>query len=164
MGRVGEPLTVVTDSPEATRCWGQRLAALLAPGDVVLLEGELGAGKTTFTQGMADGLGVEGPVTSPSFTLAHEYRGRLSLYHLDLYRLDDPSAMAEVGLDEYLEQDAVAVVEWAEKLGPFVPEAHLRIAITYGQDENQRQLKFYPQGGRYAAMVEELRRFAGAGA
>lgn len=163
MGLMGE-LTIATDSPEATREWGKNLARLLRPGDVILLAGELGAGKTTFTQGLAEGLGVKGPVTSPSFALAHEYSGRLPLYHLDLYRLDQPQAVAAIGLDEYLEADGVTVVEWAENLGPLGPEAYLGLEIAYGQGANQRQLRFCPRGGRYTEMVRELRRFAGVGA
>lgn len=133
-----------TASPEETRAAGERLGAELRAGDVVLLYGELGAGKTAFTQGLALGLGVppERRVASPTFTLVNEHAGRVPLYHIDLYRIADPIELEEVGMREYLEGHGVAVVEWAERLGSLRPKAHIevRIAVT-GEDTRHISLK-----------------------
>ena len=103
-----------TDSPEGTEALGARLAASLRPGDAVLVSGELGAGKTTFVRGACRGLGVTGPVTSPTFTLGRRYDGRLPVSHVDLYRLERPEREDPGLLDDYLDPDAVVFVEWPE--------------------------------------------------
>ena len=116
---------LVSNSPEETRDFGERLGALLQPGDVILLSGELGAGKTVFVQGIARGLGFDGSVSSKSFVLMGEYAGRLTLYHADLYRLEDPEQVQDLALDE-ISADGVLVVEWPERAGEGVlPEEHL---------------------------------------
>jgi len=115
--------TLITHSEDETRSEGQNLARSLEAGDVVLLTGDLGMGKTVFARGIAQGLGVpEDEVRSPSFTLVNRYRGRVTLYHIDLYRIDRPEDLDELGLDEILGGDGIAVVEWAERLGPYRPE------------------------------------------
>lgn len=111
---------------------GAELARDLGPGDVVALEGELGAGKTVFVQGVAEALGVEGPVTSPTFTLINEYRGPVMLYHMDLYRLGSVPEMEAIGIEEYLYGDGICLVEWAEKLGTLRPSGIVRVAIGHG--------------------------------
>ena len=115
--------TLVTRSEDETRLLGQDLSRSLLAGDVILLTGDLGMGKTVFARGIAQGLGVqEDEVRSPSFTLVNRYRGRVTLYHIDLYRIDRPEDLDELGLDEILGGDGIAVVEWAERLGPYRPE------------------------------------------
>lgn len=115
--------TLVTRSEDETRAEGAVLARDLRPGDVVLLTGDLGMGKTVFARGIAQGLGVpEAEVRSPSFTLVNRYRGRVTLHHIDLYRIDRPEDLDELGLEEILGVDGIAVVEWAERLGPYRPE------------------------------------------
>jgi tRNA threonylcarbamoyladenosine biosynthesis protein TsaE len=117
------PRTLVTRSEDETRAEGQALARGLQAGDVVLLTGDLGMGKTVFARGIAQGLGVpDDEVRSPSFTLVNRYRGRVTLYHIDLYRIDRPEDLDELGLDEILGVDGIAVVEWAERLGPYRAE------------------------------------------
>jgi len=139
--------TLVSSSPEDTRGLGERLGALLEAGDVVLLSGELGAGKTVFVQGMARGLGFDGSVSSKSFVLMGEYPGRLTLYHADLYRLEDPEQVQDLALDE-ISSGGVLVVEWPERAGAGVlPEEHLRIEFEV-MDENKRELRVYPTGDR----------------
>jgi tRNA threonylcarbamoyladenosine biosynthesis protein TsaE len=122
---------LATASPAETHALGAALGALLAAGDVVLLSGELGAGKTAFVQGLARGFGVpaERRVASPSFTLVNEHTGRAPLYHIDLYRIEDPSELEEIGMRDYFAGRGVAVVEWAERLDRFVPADRLEITI-----------------------------------
>ncbi len=123
--------TVVTRSEEATRAEGALLAAGLRGGDVVLLVGDLGMGKTVFARGLAAGLGVDPEqVRSPTFTLVNRYAGRMTVYHVDLYRVDRVEDLDELGLDEVLEGDGVAVVEWAERLGPYRPRRFVEVRLT----------------------------------
>jgi tRNA threonylcarbamoyladenosine biosynthesis protein TsaE len=132
----------VTAGPEETRALGRRLGQLARPGLVVLLAGELGAGKTCFAQGVADGLGVpaDNPVTSPSYTLLNIHRGRLPLYHFDLYRLATVDDLEDLGYDELAESDGVTLVEWADRLSSLLP-ASLRVVLTR-LDEARRELRF----------------------
>lgn len=117
-------------SPEDTLAAGRRMAAALEPGTVVCLSGELGAGKTVFAQGLARGLGIEGPVCSPTFTLIQEYReGRIPLYHFDVYRIDGPWDMDELGYEEYFYGDGVCLVEWGNLIEELLPEGTVFVTI-----------------------------------
>jgi tRNA threonylcarbamoyladenosine biosynthesis protein TsaE len=147
---------VRTRSAAATRRLGARLGRRLRAGDVVLLEGDLGAGKTVFAQGVGDGLGVDGPVTSPTFTLIHEHAGRVRLYHVDLYRLSGDADAAGIGLDEYLGGDGVAVVEWATRAPGLVPPEHLAVRILADAGPEERRLVFAARGARHAAVLAAL--------
>jgi tRNA threonylcarbamoyladenosine biosynthesis protein TsaE len=150
------PLTVTTRSREDTTALGARLAAGLAPGDVVVLRGTLGAGKTVLTQGIGRGLGVREPIISPTFTLLREYHsGRLPLYHVDAYRLAGPVEALTFGLDEYLYGDGVTVVEWGERVSPLLPPDHLAVAIDYG-GPGERTFRLVPHGSRYHALLTVL--------
>lgn len=114
--------SIISHNPGETFELGRQFAAGLRRGDVLALAGDLGAGKTHFTKGLAAGLGVEGDVTSPTFTLVHEYPGgKLPLFHIDLYRLEEPTEVLGIGLDEYLESDGVTVIEWADKFAELMP-------------------------------------------
>lgn len=128
--------------PRETQAIGHRLGELAQPGLVVLLSGELGVGKTCFAQGVAAGLGVPAdvPVTSPSYTLLNIHRGRLPLYHFDLYRLSTVADLEELGYDEVAERDGVTLVEWADRLSTPLPAA-LRVTLTRCAEE-QRELRF----------------------
>jgi tRNA threonylcarbamoyladenosine biosynthesis protein TsaE len=141
-----------SDGPEETRTLGERLGALLRSGDVVLLSGELGAGKTTFVQGIARGLGFDGSVSSKSFVIMGEYAGAVTLYHADLYRLEDPEQVWELGLDE-ISRDGVLVVEWPERASGLLPEDHLLVEFEV-IDENTRRLQLHAKGER----AEEITR------
>jgi len=125
------------------------------PGDLFLLVGNLGAGKTCLTQGIAWGLGIEGYATSPSFVVVNEYLGRLPLYHVDLYRLDRIEEIIDLGLDDYLYGKGVCIVEWAEKALTILPEEHLLIEMGFLADTS-RSLRLKPSGDRYLRMLPEL--------
>ena len=135
---MGEMLTV-TNSAAETRALGERLALGLQPGDTVILEGELGAGKSELARGIARGLGVTETVTSPSFTILNVYEsGRCPLYHFDWYRLESEEELYELGMDEYLGGDGIAVVEWAERCPDAVPEDCIRIRLEATGEETRR--------------------------
>jgi tRNA threonylcarbamoyladenosine biosynthesis protein TsaE len=152
---MSEALPLVSNSPEDTRSLGERLGALLEPGDVILLSGELGAGKTLFVQGLARGLGFEGGVSSKSFVLLGEYPGRLTLYHADLYRLDNPDDIQDLALDE-ISADGVLAVEWPERAGDgLLPDDHLRIEFEV-TSETVRQLRLVPRGTRAATLTSQM--------
>ena len=132
--------TVITRSEAQTRALAEALARSLRAGDVVLLFGDLGMGKTVFARGLARGLGVaEAHVRSPSFTLVNRYDGRETVYHVDLYRIDRPGDLEELGLEEILGGDGVAVVEWAERLGPYRPERAIAVRLT-DRGGNEREI------------------------
>ena len=123
-------MEVTIDSPKAMRARARALGRVCAAGDVIGLCGDLGAGKTTFVQGLAEGLGTQ-PATSPTFTLIHVYRGgRLVLHHADLYRLERPEELEDVGLDDIYRQDGVAAVEWIDKIPGAAPDDWLEIQLT----------------------------------
>jgi tRNA threonylcarbamoyladenosine biosynthesis protein TsaE len=120
--------------------WAQQLAPFLQPGDVLALEGDLGAGKTTFAQGLACGLGVEQQVDSPTFTMVKEYQGDLPFYHMDMYRME--SVEEELGIEDYLAGQGICVVEWATRIKPLLPEETIWIEIAVQPDGGRRvQLK-----------------------
>lgn len=149
-------LELTTRSPEQTQQFGTRLGKIARPGDVILLVGKLGAGKTCLTQGIAWGLGIDEYAASPSFVLVRELYGRLPLYHLDFYRLENLAEIAELGLDEYFYGQGVSVVEWAEKALSLLPPENLLIEMEYISD-NERRLELKPSGKRYREMVAQLK-------
>ncbi len=131
--------TINIPDEEATKAFGESLAGALRPGVVVALIGDLGTGKTTLTKYIAAALGVTGTVTSPTFTIVREYKsGRLPLYHFDVYRIEDPEEMYELGYEEYFYGDGVCVVEWADLIEELIPEDALVIEIGYGASEGER--------------------------
>jgi tRNA threonylcarbamoyladenosine biosynthesis protein TsaE len=135
---------IITHSPEETIAFGRSLATLLAPPPkLVLLRGDLGAGKTTLVKGIAEGFQAarEEDVTSPTFTLVHEYRGpQINLYHIDLYRVDTPRQLETLGLDDLMADDSVLLIEWGEKFDRFRRDRDLEIALET-VDENTRRIK-----------------------
>lgn len=154
-------MRLTTQSPDGTQAFGQRLGALLAVGDLVLLRGTMGAGKTTLTQGIAWGAGVTGYAHSPTFVLVNEYRGRLPLYHLDLYRFAGDDAVQSLGevedlaIDEMLEEGA-CVVEWAERAAPVFAGDHLEIALAEGAADDERLLVLTAHGERPVRLLSDL--------
>lgn len=150
-------LVITTNDPEATAAVGRNLASKLAVGDVICLSGDLGAGKTLLVQGLAAGLGVTEEVTSPTFTILQVYdSGRMPVYHFDLYRLDHPDQLFDVGFEEYVAADGVAVIEWADKFAPCMPVERLWLAIGPGSAAGQRVITLTPGGSRYEKLCEEL--------
>ena len=118
-----------TDSAEQTIELGTRIGEKLRPGDILAMRGTLGAGKTTFTKGLARGLGITDEVTSPTFTLISEYQGRLPLYHMDTYRLEGPDDFLDLGVEELLNGQGVCVIEWSEKIQEIMPADHIVITL-----------------------------------
>jgi len=147
----------ISRSPEATRALAAALGKWLAPGDVLALKGELGSGKTEFVHGLAQGLEVPGAaaVASPSFTLIHEYPGRVPLAHIDLYRLENLSPELLPDLEDYLSGPRVAVVEWAERLGALLPRDYLEIEIEIS-GESTREFTIRGHGPRGKELEERL--------
>lgn len=138
---------MITNSAEETRALGVRLAAQLNPGDVVLLEGDLGAGKSELARGIARGLGILGPVPSPSFTILNAYdEGRIPLYHFDWYRLNDAQEIYEMGMEEQLGGDGVALIEWSQRAKECLPSRVLSITLR-SLGEHTREITFSPRGG-----------------
>lgn len=142
-----------TAGSEETAQFAEKLAKLLQPGDVLTLEGDLGAGKTTFTKGIAKGLEIKRNVNSPTFTIIKEYHGRLPLYHMDVYRLED--SLEDLGFDEYFEGEGVTVVEWAHLIEEQLPAERLDIFL-YHEGEQRRKMVFIPNGNRYEQLCKEI--------
>ena len=150
-------IQLLSRSPAETRALAARLGAGLQPGDVVALRGELGAGKTEFVRGLAVGLGVpEDAVASPSFALAYEYQGRLTLVHLDLYRLAEISFEFLPDVEDYLTGPQVTAVEWAERLGDLLPPERLDVVLTITGEE-ERQIILTGRGPRWAELLISLK-------
>jgi tRNA threonylcarbamoyladenosine biosynthesis protein TsaE len=148
-----EKFKVHTSSPEETMELAQRLGELLEAGSVITLEGDLGAGKTHFTKGLAKGLGVKRTVNSPTFTIIKEYQGRLPLYHMDVYRVCE--ADEDLGFEEYFYGEGITVVEWASLIKEQLPRERLSIQI-YHAGEDKREIVLHPIGDWYNKLCKEL--------
>jgi tRNA threonylcarbamoyladenosine biosynthesis protein TsaE len=145
-----------TADASATKAIGRAIAMLVRPGDVVLLAGELGSGKTVFTQGLAEGLEVRELVTSPTFTLVHRYEGRVPLFHLDVYRLERVGELADLGIDELLDADGVVVVEWGDVVAAEMPADRLEIRFAFGDGDDERIIELSATGTRWPARWRTL--------
>lgn len=150
-------MEMVSESPEATRSVGEFVGKRLKAGMVLCLTGDLGAGKTLFTKGVAAGLGVKEDVTSPSFTLMNLYDGRLPVAHFDLYRLDDGGDLDEIGFYEYADEPVgVAIIEWADKFPEALPPHHLSVVLSPGKNLEERRLAFTARGDGYEGILSAL--------
>ena len=149
-------LKLISHSPEQTQRLGVSIGELALPGDIFLLVGSLGTGKTCLTQGIAWGLNIKEYTLSPSFVIMRELYGRLPLYHIDLYRLDHIEEIEDLGLDDYLYGNGVCVVEWAEKGLSVLPPEHLMIQISYLAD-TERSFQLKPSGKRYREILGQLK-------
>lgn len=155
----------LTRTADGTFQFGHTLGKKLTAGDVLCLTGDLGAGKTLLVQGAAAGLGVTETVTSPTFTLMQVYEtGRLPVYHFDLYRLDAPMDLHNIGFEEYMGGDGVALIEWADKFPAAMPEHCLWVEINRGRETTERVIMLRPKGERYRRLGEELKESADSGA
>lgn len=144
-----------THTPQETRAFGEKLAHALQPGDVVLLLGDLGAGKSELTRGIARGLSVDGPIASPSFTILNAYEsGRIPLYHFDWYRLNGADELWEMGLEEYLGGDGIAVVEWPMQCPEAIPETHLSVRLV-PISETERDIILERHGAFHELCLED---------
>ena len=151
-------MTVVatTRSVDETRDLAAALSSLARAGDVVVLAGDLGAGKTAFVQGFGRGLGVPDRITSPTFTLVHVYEGRLPVHHLDVYRLEQLSEALDLGLPEMLDDGSVVLIEWGDAILPVLPLDFLEVRVTFGSGDDDRFLAFRPVGTAWAPRADAL--------
>ena len=154
-------MTIRTASPDATRALAAALGPLLEPGDVVSLVGDLGAGKTAFAQGLAHGLGVAGPVTSPTFTIVQEYDGRIPIAHVDVYRLETIQDLYDLGFDELIDDGRVTIVEWGDLIAQALPPDHLVVRIDPGDADTERVLELSFHGARWIGRRAEIEQAIG---
>lgn len=145
-----------TAGVDATRALAESLSSLAAAGDVILLSGELGAGKTAFAQGFGAGLGVDDQITSPTFTLARHYEGRLPLHHIDVYRLERMSELQDIGVAELLDSGGVLLIEWGDVIAPALQNDYLEVKMAYGDGDDDRVFQFRCVGDRWASRARLL--------
>ena len=145
-----------TFSVEETRSLASLLSKVFQAGDVVVLSGDLGAGKTAFTQGLGLGLGVEHPVTSPTFTLANKYEGEITLNHLDVYRLEHFQEVEELGLSELIDSNSLTVIEWGNVISSVLTEGYLEISLSLGESLDERTIEFRLIGQQWVGRESEL--------
>jgi len=156
LSRVMVRVDLISDSPQETEGFGASLGQLLRGGELICLEGELGSGKTTFIQGLGRGLGVDRPITSPTFTLVNEYRGKnLTFYHVDLYRVGSGQEIIASGLDDFFFGDGVCAIEWAEKAKGLVPPERLWITLKH-EGQSRRLISMEAIGPGYEALLSSL--------
>ncbi len=153
---MGGRLEIGTTSPDETREVGAALAAVLVPGDVVSLTGDLGAGKTCLVQGAARALGATEPIVSPSFVLVREYRGTMPIYHVDVYRLDRMQEVIDLGFEDLLDPSGVVFVEWGSAIEALLPDARLEVELTADPETDARRLVVTGQGPVWAGRWERL--------
>jgi len=153
----------ISNNPSETKYLGERLGKLLKKGDFIALNGDLGAGKTTFIQGITDGLKIREFASSPSFSIIKEYSGRVPIYHFDLYRLDCPEEIENLGYEEYFYGDGITLIEWAKKIKYYLPKNMLLVEIRMGAEYLIRKLIFQPIGERYEKLMEELKNIENIG-
>lgn len=149
-------LSIETHNPTQTGALAGELAIRAEPGDVLLLVGDLGAGKTAFSKAYGAALGVIEPMTSPTFTLAREYLGRLRLHHLDVYRLDQMSEVLDLDLPDLLEAGGVLLIEWGDAIRPMLPADFLEVRFTFGPQDDDRAIELTPVGERWQRRVSML--------
>ena len=145
------PLRTETGSADQTLALAETLGALFRPGDVVVLAGDLGSGKTTFAKGVGRALGVDEPVVSPTFTIVRQYEGRLPLVHVDVYRLDHLQELHDLGLEELIDGDAVTLVEWGDMVAAYLPAERLDIRLELGAGDDDRVVTVTPRGASWLA-------------
>lgn len=145
----------IVDNVIDTIALGKRLGQLARPGDIFCLNGDLGTGKTHFSKGFAEGLGISDHITSPTFTIVNEYNGRLKLNHFDVYRVNDPDEIYAIGFDEYIFGDGVSIIEWSKYIEELIPEEHVEINISKIPEsgDNYRKITIEYVGDRYNYLV-----------
>ena len=150
-------ITLATTSVEDTRALAAQVAGLARPGDLIVLAGDLGTGKTAFAQGFAEGLGVDEPVTSPAFVLVRTYEGRLPMVHLDVYRLDHMQELVDLGISELLDEGAVTLVEWGDAVTPALPADFLEVRLAAAEAPDDRLLTVRSVGPAWPPRAAALR-------
>lgn len=141
---------------QETKLFGIKLGKLLKAGDILCLNGDLGAGKTTLTKSIGLGLEVQGYITSPTFNLINEYDGRLKMYHFDVYRLNNVDDLYDLGFDEYFYGDGVCIIEWADKIEGVIPKERIVLDIENGDDIHERIIKIHGEGASFQKIIKEL--------
>jgi tRNA threonylcarbamoyladenosine biosynthesis protein TsaE len=154
-------IRTLTKSVDDTRALAAEVAPLLRAGDLLVLAGDLGTGKTAFVQGLARGLGVEEPVTSPAFVLVRTYPGRLPLVHVDVYRLDHLQEVVDLGLPELVDEEGVAAIEWGDVVLPTLPADLLEIRLDQGDNDDDRTISIEAVGPSWAPRMAALGRAVG---
>ena len=150
-------LELITASPDETRAVGEAIAAALGAGDVVSLTGDLGAGKTTFVQGVAKALGVSDHVVSPTFMLVREYTGAFPVYHFDVYRLDRLQEVLDLGFEEILDAGGIVFIEWGDAIETILPDDYLQVELTIpDEEESKRRLALWARGTSWARRWEKV--------
>lgn len=149
-------MDIILNNLDETKEFGIKLGKSLKQGDILCLNGDLGAGKTTLTKSIGLGLGVEDYITSPTFTLINEYKGRVWVYHFDVYRLENAEELYDLGFDEYFYGNGVCIIEWADKINRMIPEDRIVIDIEKGNNLDERILHISGHGKRYEEILKEL--------
>ena len=149
-------LKIELNGLEETKRFGIKIGKLLKPGDILCLNGDLGAGKTTLTKSIGLGLGVDDYITSPTFSLINEYEGRVPLYHFDVYRLENVEDLYDLGFDEYFYGHGVSIIEWADKIEALLPKERIVLDIEKCTDIDSRIVSLKGWGNRYLEVVKEL--------
>lgn len=151
-------MEIRTYNEKETESLGKKIGRLAWPGMIILLKGDLGTGKTVLTRGIARGLGIEEPITSPTYTLLHQYHGRLPLCHFDIYRLTDAEEMYDLGYEEFFYGQGVSVVEWPERMEDLGPDEYLEIKIEKNPEHegDERIIRIFPVGEDYKKLAKDL--------
>ena len=149
-------IAVRSSSPDDTSALAVGLAADAQPGDLLVLIGDLGAGKTAFSKAYGAALGVQETMTSPTFTLAREYQGRLTLHHLDVYRLEMMADVLDLDLPELLDSRGVVLIEWGDAILPMLPQDFLEVRFSFGEGDDDREITLRPVGERWCGRLDEL--------
>ena len=153
----------ISESEEDTLSFGKRIGENVRPGDILLLYGDLGSGKTVLARGIACGMGVSDRITSPTFTLMNPYVGKYPVYHFDLYRLIRPEELYDLDYEEYFYGDGIAIVEWPERMGGLLPEEYMKICLFKTDSVTRRKITLEPFGSRFEELEEVLRPYEGIG-
>lgn len=155
-------ITVVSSSPEDTSKLASGLADIAEGGDVLVLVGDLGAGKTAFSKAYGKSLGIDETMTSPTFTLARQYEGRLMLHHLDVYRLEQMAEVLDLDLPDLLDSGGVILIEWGDAILPMLPPDFLEVRFTFGEGDDDRTIELRPVGPRWMARCDALNALVGS--
>ena len=155
--------TVQSYSEEQTYSLGKWVGKNLSPGDIILLFGDMGSGKTVLSRGIAHGAAVTGMIPSPTFTIMNTYIGRMPIYHFDIYRLNEPEELYDLDYEDYFFGNGVSIVEWPERLDYLLPEEYLKVSIYRMQKENSRKIIIEAVGNRYTELEEVLSNYEGVG-
>lgn len=154
--------TFSSSSPEETAVLAAGLSDMAEGGDVLVLIGDLGAGKTAFSKAYGKALGIEEPMTSPTFTLAREYEGRLKLHHLDVYRLEQMAEVLDLDLPDLLDSGGVVLIEWGDAIMPMLPQDFLEVRFTFGEGDDDRSIELRPVGPRWMARNDAVGQLCGS--